>query len=100
MASSTPPCSSSPSLPPVNPFLVQAWEIILPLTFKDHIAPKDHLVTQACDMLVGGTSLTSVKEIISKLIVPPPPTPAQQHKYDATFEEGMAKYTAFSLCKW
>jgi len=99
--SSTPPHAPSPSLPPTNLFLVQAQKLILPLTFKNYIAPKDHLVNQAHQMLAEGTSLVSVKEIISKLAVPIPLplTPTQQHKLDAAKEKGHKIYTVFILCK-
>ena len=91
VSSTPPPYIPSPPPPTTNPFLVQAQKPILLLTFKDHIVPKKHLVSQACQMLAGGDSLALVKALISNLAVPPPPTPAEQHKLNAAFNKGMAK---------
>ena len=91
--SSTPPRVPSPSLPPTDPFLVQAQELILPLTFKNHIASKEHLVNQARQMLVDGNSLASIKVLISNLVVLSPPTPTQQLELDALYNKGTKKFT-------
>ena len=43
-------------------------------------------------MLAEGTPLALVKELINNLVIPPPPTPAEQYELDATYQKGLSKF--------
>ena len=51
-------------------------------------------------MLMDGDSLTSVKQLISNLAFPPPPTPAQQLELDALYKKGMTKFIESNSHLW